>query len=121
MRDVLVRQLQCTRISSAPKIEPDEKRLDSIQWQIVNTSDEAIINCRVGLLLVTREELAGLEPADSLVKPDTASEGIIETGGLVVPEDTPSLPVHLIFTDAAGVQWWRDSYGNLELWGRPRR
>jgi hypothetical protein len=102
------------------QIEPGEKHLESIRWQIINTSDEAIINCRVGLLVVPRAELAGREPTESLVGPDSASDGLIEVG-LVVPEDTPALPVQLIFTDAAGVQWWRDSYGNLELWKRPQR
>jgi hypothetical protein len=29
--------------------------------------------------------------------------------------------VQLIFADAAGVQWWRDSHGSLELWKRPDR
>ena len=90
---------------------------------IRNTSDEAIINCRVHTLEGrSKWVVAKREPDVSLVPPNEPARGSTGVVNTVLPnEDHPRPPVQLIFTDAAGVQWWRDSHGNLELSKRPER
>jgi hypothetical protein len=91
-----------------------------VVWVIVNTSDEAIINCRVGTLDMPRAYIAKSEPDVALLLPESEARGKQRADPLIEKGDTPP-PVQVIFTDAAGVQWWRDSHGKLELWKRPSR
>jgi hypothetical protein len=97
----------------------------TVSWEIRNSSEEAITNCRIGLSYMPRTEIASSKPKAVLVLPDTAPGGRIfghdqhEQDCIMAANEAPA--VQLIFTDAAGVQWWRDSHGNLELWKRPRQ
>jgi hypothetical protein len=104
------------------EIAPDQKMVSRVVWVIANTSDEAIINCRVGLLTAPRAEVAASAPDHPIVLPDTLNaDGSTAVAEKVVHIHTPPPSLQLIFTDAAGVQWWRDTDGNLELWKRPDR
>jgi hypothetical protein len=94
----------------------DEKVVYRLYCAISNTSDEAIINCRIGLLTEPRTQVAAYEPTYGIVLPNTRhADGYMEQDSPFVPEDAPPPPLQLIFTDAAGVQWWRNTDGNLEL------
>ena len=99
----------------------------AVQWSIENFSADPVINCRVGLLTVSRAKLAASSPAVAIVRPGRSEIGISPVEDAFAQKlkassgmRPPPPPVQLIFTDAAGVQWWRDSYGNISLWRRPR-
>jgi hypothetical protein len=98
----------------------DGQQFVKVIWVIHNTSDQVITNCRVRRLSEFVVNVSQAEPDVALQLPESTSQGQSFAFSGTAEKDTPLPPVQMIFTDAAGVQWWRNSHGELKLYKRPR-
>jgi hypothetical protein len=97
----------------------NEKLSERITWYINNHSDDPVIDCRVGLASTPTREVATRPPDRRLIQAGEETEGWL-AHDTVYLGDHPQPRLQLLFTDAAGLQWRRDSEGHLTLWRRPR-
>lgn len=117
-------EYQGSNPSGAFSVKPD--RYEYLRWSIVNSSGDPIIDCRVNWARVPTGQVAAETISVWMVSPKGTVNRSIELPAPIAPEkvppDAPNGPtLQLVFTDAAGVRWRRDSDGHLELRQRPRR
>jgi hypothetical protein len=82
-------------------------------WRVENTSDQPITACRVAMADTSSNEVLNTDPAIRVLPPGKEKEGE-EPYSEVITEDNRQPRLQLIFKDSAGVQWKRDTDGNLE-------
>jgi hypothetical protein len=111
---------------TGPDVGRASRRMTLLLWTIDNQSDEPVLECRVDLDSTPTAQVAAKSPDAWLVKPreqwgdNLLSDAHPELQGRVYRQSDRGPILQLVFTDAAGVQWRRDSLGHLSLWRRPR-
>jgi hypothetical protein len=88
-------------------------------WRVENTSDQPITACRVAMANTSSEDVLKAETTIKVLPPGEQEEGDVPYSE-VITEDNRQPRIQLIFKDAAGLQWRRDTDGNLEEL-RPKR
>jgi hypothetical protein len=99
--------------ASGSQVAPSGTRM--IICKVENRSEDPITQVRLGDAALPTEEFARSSPRWEVLPP-----GIVQTDFPYGDGLFPAVAaVQLVFTDAAGLQWRRDSLGHLQLWSRP--
>jgi hypothetical protein len=91
----------------------------TVDWMVENKSSDPIARCRIGLLSTPPAGVAVDKPSAELLRPADTIRGTLAYGQ-VQAEEAPPPALQVIFVDSAGLQWRRDSNGNLEEWHSAR-
>jgi hypothetical protein len=103
----------------------DSYRITRADYRIENSSPDPIMNCMVGVGTIrSLYRNPKEEPDFRTIMPGKREEDSFT--GDIFPRKELRLKwrgplISLVFTDAAGLRWGRDSEGNLELLPRPGR
>jgi hypothetical protein len=112
---------------TGPDVDRDRRRMTLLIWTVDNRSEEPVLDCRVGLANTPTAQVAAKSPDAGLVQPrdhwqdNLLSDSHPELQGTVYAQSDRGPTLQMVFTDAAGVQWRRDSLGHLSLWRRPKQ